>query len=62
MIYKPVTAGALMRKDAQLMRITDEDTGKFIECTPDHKVWTENRGYVMAKELKEDDILKIGRS
>lgn len=56
--FKTVTDQALMNKSARVMKITDE-TGKFITCTPDHKVWTENRGYVLAKNLTESDVLKI---
>ena len=31
--------------------------GSCIQCTPDHNVWTENRGYVEAKDLTKNDIL-----
>ena len=31
--------------------------GSCIQCTPDHKVWTENRGYVEAQDLTKNDIL-----
>ena len=34
----------------------DED-GNKIKLTPDHKVYTENRGYINAGELTSDDIL-----
>ena len=55
--YKEVVDGALMNEEAELLRIEDEETGKYIECTPDHKVFTKNRGYVLAKDLNEDDVL-----
>jgi len=42
------------------MKITDTTSGKSITCTPDHKIYTTNRGYVMAKDLKEDDELLLG--
>lgn len=32
--------------------------GKSIECTPDHKFFTTNRGIVMAKDLTTDDDLE----
>lgn len=57
--YKQVTAAALTAKSAKLMKITDNETGKSIRCTPDHKIFTENRGYVEAKNLLPDDILNI---
>lgn len=57
--YKKVTASAMTGRNRKVMRITDEDTGKSIVCTPEHKVFTENRGYVEAKNLHEDDELNI---
>lgn len=57
--YKPITNSALTNHKAQVLKITDEDTGKTITCTPDHQVYTKNRGYVLAKELKEDDQLDL---
>lgn len=57
--YNVVTAAALTRHNAELMEIEDIDTGKKIVCTPDHLVYTLNRGYVRADELVEDDRLKI---
>ena len=46
--------------NAETIKITDE-SGNFIICTEEHEVWTENRGYVMAKDLREDDELKINK-
>jgi len=40
------------------LKITLE-SGDKIEVTPNHKVFTRNRGYVRADELKEDDDIKI---
>lgn len=39
--------------------IEDEASGKIIKCSGDHKIWTENRGYVKAKDLAETDVLRI---
>ena len=39
--------------------IEDEESGKIIKCSGNHKIWTENRGYVMAKDLVETDVLRI---
>lgn len=58
--FKPVTAGALMKRKTQIMRVTDTATGKSIRVTPEHKVWTENRGYVEARSLRSEDTLRIG--
>lgn len=57
--FKKITNKALTAKDAKLMKITDSKTGKFIRCTPDHKVFTKNRGYVEAKNLLATDELAI---
>ena len=57
--YHQITAFAQTSPKAKVMRITDEESGKSIVVTPDHKVYTKNRGYVMAKHLKETDILNI---
>jgi ribonucleoside-diphosphate reductase alpha chain len=57
--YKPVIKSLLTNPSAEVIKITDEETGYSIICTEDHMIWTENRGYVKAIELNEDDILKI---
>ena len=57
--YKKVTAFAMTSPKAKVLRVTDTTSGKQIVCTPDHKVWTENRGYVKAGELKATDTLRI---
>jgi len=33
------------------------DDGSAVECTPDHHFWTQNRGWVRADSLREDDWL-----
>ena len=58
-IYSSVSAAALTAKSAKLMRVTDSATGKSVTCTPDHQIYTSNRGYVRAADLKPDDILDI---
>lgn len=57
--WKPITAFAETSPKAKVMKITDDETGKSIVVTPEHKVFTKNRGYVMAKELVETDELVI---
>ena len=44
--------------DAETIKITDEN-GNYIICTNDHQIWTENRGYIRAIDLKENDILLL---
>jgi ribonucleotide reductase alpha subunit len=58
--WKLVTDKAMTNPSAKLMKITDDETGKFIKCTEEHKVYTKNRGYVMAKDLLTTDELVIG--
>jgi ribonucleoside-diphosphate reductase alpha chain len=43
----------------ELIEITDEATGSVIQCTPNHKIYTSNRGYVEAKDLLETDTLVV---
>ena len=57
--YHQITAFAQTSSKAKVMKITDEESGKSIVVTPEHKVFTENRGYIMAKDLKETDKLVI---
>jgi ribonucleotide reductase alpha subunit len=56
---QPITAFAQTSPKAKVMKITDEESGKSIVVTPEHKVFTKNRGYVMAKDLIETDELMI---
>lgn len=57
--WKPITAFAETSPKAKVIKITDEESGKSIVVTPEHKVFTKNRGYVMAKDLTETDELVI---
>jgi intein/homing endonuclease len=58
-VTKSITAFAQTSPKAKVMKITDEESGKSIVVTPEHKVFTKNRGYVMAKDLTETDELVI---
>ncbi len=53
--FRLVTDSAQTSKKAKVMKITDDVTGKYVICTPDHKIYTKNRGYVKAKDLQESD-------
>jgi ribonucleoside-diphosphate reductase alpha chain len=57
--FQKVTAAAQTGSTKEMIRITDDKTGKVIECTPDHKIFTQNRGWVEAKDLTEEDELLI---
>lgn len=55
--FKQVTARAKTGINRSVMRITDE-VGNSIVCTPEHKIYTRNRGYVEAKNLLPTDQLQ----
>ena len=57
--YSQVFASKLMNDNADVIKVTDEKTGKYIICTEDHLIFTTNRGYVKAGELLETDELEI---
>lgn len=54
--YKEVESGLLTKKDANIIEIECED-GTTLKLTPDHKVFTENRGWVEAANLTDSDTL-----
>lgn len=53
--WKQITAAAMTRKAAEVLKITYN--GKSVVCTPDHKIYTTNRGWVEAKDLVSTDSL-----
>jgi len=55
-VWSEVSAAAKTATVTELMEIEDEK-GNVIRCTPDHQIWTQNRGWVMAKDLAETDVL-----
>jgi ribonucleoside-diphosphate reductase alpha chain len=59
--WASVEAAQLTRQNAELVELEiDTIHGvKTIRCTPDHPVYTKNRGYVRADELNEDDDLVV---
>lgn len=57
--YKHILWGDKTKTAHEVIRITDENTGKYIEVTPDHKIWTVNRGWVEAQNLIETDVLNL---
>lgn len=57
--FQRILIGDIMREDAEILEVIDEDNGARIVCTPDHLIFTKNRGFVMAKDLIESDELEI---
>ena len=55
-VWSEVSAAAKTATVTTLIEIEDEH-GNKIRCTPDHQIFTKNRGYVIAKDLLEADTL-----
>lgn len=53
---KNITNALKTRENANLIELELKD-GSIVKLTPDHRVFTENRGYVEASQLAENDIL-----
>jgi hypothetical protein len=51
---KVLNFGMTNKEPEELLHIEDTNTGYELKCTPEHKILTQ-RGYVMARDLKEDD-------
>lgn len=49
-VYSNVTAASLTRRDVETLSVFLAD-GSKLKCTPDHKIYTVNKGYVKAVEL-----------
>jgi ribonucleotide reductase alpha subunit len=49
--------GAKYSGDAEQIYEICTTAGQTIKCTPEHYVWTVNRGYVMAQDLQMSDLL-----
>lgn len=60
--YKQIQAFAQTNPKIKVIKITDEKTGKIIICTKEHKIYTKNRGYIEAINLKHNDLLDINDS
>jgi ribonucleoside-diphosphate reductase alpha chain len=59
MEFKHVEKAWITKEDADVMEIEDIDTGFKIICTPDHLIFTKNRGWIEAQNLDESDILDL---
>lgn len=63
--YTEILSGDMTRPNADIieLEILDENNKEItIRLTPDHKVWTENRGYVDAIDLTEEDTVVISEN
>lgn len=57
--YKYIYDKALMKKDAELWELSVENGRYRIYATADHKIYTDNRGYIELSKLDIGDILII---
>jgi ribonucleotide reductase alpha subunit len=57
--FKKVLASAITGFDKKVIQVIDGTFGFSITCTPEHKIYTKNNGYVEAKDLQEYDNLVI---
>jgi ribonucleoside-diphosphate reductase alpha chain len=57
-VWRAVSNAAKTATVTELIEIEDE-SGKIIRCTPNHQIFTKNRGYVRADELVETDELCV---
>ena len=57
--YKKVTAAGITGTNKKLLRIKDMETGKYVDVTTDHPIYTKNRGWVLAAELTASDELDL---
>jgi len=55
--FKKVLGSAKTGINRKVIRIVSKNMNEII-CTPEHKIWTWNRGYVKAKDLKLEDFLQ----
>ncbi len=58
--YCEISNALLTKENAEVIELEIEENGKLfhVSCTPDHKIYTNNRGYVEARSLNsEDDIV-----
>ncbi len=56
-VFSEVTNAAITGTAKELIRIETE-RGKVIECTENHLIFTSNKGWVAANELKDSDLLE----
>ena len=57
--WKIIQAAFLTKQQTKVIQI--EYQGNILRCTPDHKIFTKNRGWVEAQHLQESDVLVIDR-
>jgi ribonucleoside-diphosphate reductase alpha chain len=51
-----IVSGGKTKENANIIKL-EMDDGSILELTPDHKVFTENKGWIMDSELTQEDFL-----
>jgi ribonucleoside-diphosphate reductase alpha chain len=51
-----ITKVFLTQENAEIIEIYDEENN-ILKVTPDHKIYVENKGWIFAKDLLEDDVI-----
>lgn len=62
MEYTEILSGDMTRPNAEIIELQIQDENgeiSVLRITPDHQVWTENRGYVDAENLTENDTVCV---
>ena len=57
--FKPLENIWVTSENADVIEITDDINNVSLICTPEHPVFTKNRGWVEARNLLEEDLLDI---
>ena len=59
--FNVITKAWMSKKDATVWKLEIEENDQMFKltCTPDHKIYTTNRGYVEANDLTGEDDIKI---
>ncbi len=53
---------AIMRNGVKSILRLRFSNGQELRCTPNHRLWTSNRGYVRAEDLSDDDEVMVNDS
>lgn len=58
--YQPITAFAKTSDSAEVIRLYTKQSKHELICTPQHAIYTKNRGYVCAENIQTKDELDFG--
>jgi intein/homing endonuclease len=56
--FVKIENAAMTNDNSETITILDEESGYTLICTEDHKIYTKNRGFVVARDLLPTDILQ----